>query len=108
MFSRKITLLASAILLSSAALSHAADFPQPLGASAPGAAAQREIRIGPMTRYVNVERAETVRFVTAQGAFTWTFDTAPGRTVFDFDQIAPPAFAGSGIRVYVGEPAGDR
>lgn len=111
MFTRKITMLATAILLSAAAAAAAAqagDMAQLFGASAPAATAQRDIKIGPMTRYINVDRAETVRFVTDQGSFAWSFDTAPNRTVFDFGLIAPSGIKADGIRVFVGEPTGGR
>ncbi|RZA34715.1 MAG: CzcE family metal-binding protein [Lysobacteraceae bacterium] len=108
MTTRTTTHCLAAILLSVTAVSHAEDIPQPYGVAAPAESAQRDIRIGPMTRYVNVERAEIVRFVTDKGSFAWSFDTAPNRQVFSFKQIAPVEQQAQEVRVYIADSARDR
>jgi hypothetical protein len=108
MSNRRTSFFFTAIMLSACAAANAREIPQPYGFQAPAESAQREVRIGPTTRYVNVDRTETVRFVTDDGTFAWNFDIAPNRHVFDFSQIAPAARQASGVRVYVGEPGGDR
>lgn len=108
MSNRHIASLLAAILLPLTATSRAGDLPQPYGVPAPVESAQREIKIGPMTRYVNVERAETVRFVTEKGSFAWSFDIDPNRQEFAFDQIAPAALQAHEVRVFVGRSAHDK
>lgn len=73
------------------------------GSATQAGAAEREIRIEPGTKWVNVNRNETVRFVsTASGkSFVWKFDTL-GTPSFDFGQIAPNGVADQQrIRVFV-------
>lgn len=108
MNAQAIAKFATAVLFSAAAAAHAGDIPQPYGTPVQTESAQREIKIQSATRYVNVERGETVRFVTPQGAFVWNFDTDRNRSQFDFAQIVPQAVSGNGIRVFVGDAASDR
>jgi hypothetical protein len=108
MSNRRTAFLFAAIVLTASAATHAREIPQPYGFQAPAESAQREVKIGPATKYVNVDRTETVRFVTESGTFAWNFDIAPDRHVFDFSRIAPAALNVNGVRVFVGEPGGDR
>jgi hypothetical protein len=102
--------LAATIVLSLAAplasaaegSSHRSQF----GVPAEDRAAQREILIGPDTRWANVTEGETIRFVvrTPSGAgesFTWYFDTVGDRSM-DLRQIAPPGTIGRPLHVYIG------
>ena len=77
----------------------------PYGSAAPEAQAERTIQIGPNTRWVNVNRLETVRFVIDQGGaqktFTWRFDAQPLRP-FGLSAVAPAGALGQQqVTVYV-------
>jgi len=77
----------------------------PYGSVAPEAQAERTIQIGPNTRWVNVNRMETVRFVIdpggAQKTFTWRFDALPLRP-FSLSAVAPAGALGpQQVTVYV-------
>lgn len=77
----------------------------PYGYSVPETQAERTIQIGPDTRWVNVNRMETVRFVINQGGaqktFAWRFDRAPLRP-FNLGDVAPTGSLGAQqVTVYV-------
>jgi hypothetical protein len=75
------------------------------GEAAIPAAAVRTIVIGPKTRWVNVERGETVKFVANGQEFAWDFDgTLPS---FDLKQVAPQGTIDRGLSVYVAPSAAD-
>ena len=81
------------------------DIKDPWGYPVPEAQAERTIRIGPDTRWVNVTRLETVRFIVDQGgaqkSFAWRFDTLPFRS-FTMNDIAPTSVLGlQEVKVYV-------
>lgn len=78
------------------------------GTPATSAASQREIKLDAKTKWVNVQRGETVRFVTEQSSFAWTFDTLRPSTSFDLAEIAPQDGNAQGIKVYVSKSEGDR
>lgn len=68
--------------------------------------ADREIRIGSDTRWVNVNGGETIKFVvdTSNGprSFIWRFDTTT-ESALELNRIAPAGVAERGrVRVYVG------
>jgi hypothetical protein len=98
--------------LAASALALAAAFAVPAFAAQPAASsnygtpvhagqADREIRLDPATRWVNVQQNETVRFVVGGQNFTWRFDTL-GTPTFDLNQVAPAGMLGGApITVYV-------
>ncbi|MFN4329539.1 MAG: CzcE family metal-binding protein [Limnobacter sp.] len=70
----------------------------PLGYSA-NAAADRVVNLDKGTKYLNVNRMETVRINVAGKSVTWTFDTL-GTPNFPLSKIIPGA---EGVTVYVSE-----
>lgn len=64
--------------------------------AAPNAfAADREIRIGPDAKWVNVTHDETVRFVTSNGkSFTYRFDTGNAFAI-ELNKVAPAGVLGN-------------
>lgn len=67
--------------------------------------ADREIRVGADTRWVNVNDGETIKFIvdTAEGprSFLWRFDTTT-ESVVELKRIAPAGMVGGNVRIYVG------
>lgn len=72
----------------------------PFGTFAPAKAAVRVIKLNAGSKYLNVERGETVTIVKGEKAFTWKFDTFPTPS-FALAKIAPNDFGAGQIRVYV-------
>ena len=72
----------------------------PLGTPAEGALADRIVKLGPASRYLNVYRGDTITIVSGEKAFTWKFDTL-GTPVFELAKIAPRDFGAGQITVYV-------
>ncbi len=72
----------------------------PLGTPAQGTPTARVIKLGPGSKYVNVERGEIVTIVNGEKAFTWRFDTL-GTYSFELTKIAPRDFGADLVRVYV-------
>ena len=103
----KILVLACVVLIGALApAARGASTPGDFGSQVQGSAASRTITIMDSTRYVNVDRFETVRFVIRdatgrESGFAWHFNTFGGR-VFQLSEIAPAGFLGErDIRVYV-------
>lgn len=65
------------------------------------AAVDRTIVIEPGTKWVNVNRNETVRFLAGDKSFTWRFDTL-NQSVVELDKIAPAGLIDRPIKAYVG------
>jgi hypothetical protein len=85
-----------------AAMAAHADVPtRLLGDVVPPAEATRTIRIDPATRYVNVNRGDTVRFVVNGQQFAYYFDGAEGETSFDLRQVAPPGVLNHRVVAYI-------
>lgn len=68
----------------------------------PVSQAQRTVRIGPATHYVNVELGEVVRFVSGDKEFAFNFD---GTLVaaFDLERVAPAGSIDHHVTVYVND-----
>ena len=81
-------------------MSHQRDTNAPLGTPAQGASADRIIKIGTGSKYLNVYRGEIVTIVNGEKAFTWKFDTL-GTPSFELAKIAPRDFGAGQVRVYV-------
>lgn len=68
----------------------------------------REIRVGPNTRWVNVEHNDTVKFVAGGETFEWKFDTREASTQFPLSRIAPPEVpVARNVMVYVSPEPSD-
>ena len=67
----------------------------------PSAWADRVIRIGPDTRYVNVEGGQTVRFIAGDKSFAWHFMVAGTVHSFDLKEVAPPGILDHTVTAYV-------
>lgn len=78
---------------------------QTLGSPGENGFSARVIKIGPETRWANVQNHELIRFVdlpTGQ-SFVWRFDTLA--MLVDLRQVAPSGFAGGRrVDVYVTTP----
>ena len=72
----------------------------PLGTPAQGALADRTVKLGPGSRYLNVYRGDIITIVRGEKAFTWKFDTL-GFPVFELAKIAPRDFDAGHVTVYV-------
>lgn len=72
----------------------------PLGMPAPDSAAQRAVTITPSTKYVDVERGETVKFTSNGKTFTWLFDTVD-TPKFNLAAIAPKEANIQDVTVYL-------
>lgn len=86
----------SAVLASSAYAIDMIDY----GAPASNNFADRQIKLTPATKWVNVTNGETVRFTADGKSFTWHFDTFSEST-FDLSAIAPVDLHIQRVRVYV-------
>jgi hypothetical protein len=73
----------------------------PLGETAPTAAANRTIAITPDTRYVNVEGGQIVKFVVGGKTFIWAFDGTENVQSFDLNQVTPPGLLDHVVTAYV-------
>jgi hypothetical protein len=103
---RRIPLAAAAALALSGAGSALADHgavnPN-LGTPVHAESFDRQIEIGPGTRWANVTRNETVKFVLVNGdgsksSFVWRFDTL-GTPVIDLNALAPAG--AQAVKIYV-------
>jgi hypothetical protein len=76
------------------------------GSPAHSVAFDRQIEVGPNTRWANVVKNETVKFVVTNGdgsqdSFIWRFDTL-GTPAIDLRSLAPSSLSGTpAIKVYV-------
>jgi heavy-metal resistance protein CzcE len=76
-----------------------------LGKPAQASAAQRTISIDPKTRWITVERGETVKFVANGQEFAWAFNGMSSS--FDLNRIAPTGTLNRDLKVYVWPNAED-
>lgn len=110
MFNRKsISAVAATLLLAAISFnSHAAgSVTTAHGTSATANAKLRTIKVDADTKWVNVQRGETVTFVSGDGSFSWTFDTLHPEASFNLAEIAPSNFKAQNIRVFVVKSAED-
>lgn len=63
-------------------------------------AAEREVRLLPSTKFVNVNHWESVRFVKDGRAFDWKFDSVTTNS-FALSRIAPAGWDVGQVRVYL-------
>jgi hypothetical protein len=68
--------------------------------------ADRTVRIGPHSHWVNVGYGDTVRFVVddssgAERSFMWKFDVSPEVSEVDLDKVAPADFLHHQVQVFV-------
>jgi len=102
-----VTPLALSIALSLlSACAHVAPTVSSLGESAEGHPYTRTIKVGPTTRFVNVDSGEVIKFVVqgpdgAERAFTWTFARVR-ETVGDLGQLAPAGAVARPVKIIVG------
>lgn len=98
--------LAGSLLWAAAAGANHPPVSAAFGTAVHDGSADREIRIGPDTRWVNVNDGETIKFVvdsaTGSRSFIWRFDTTTESTM-ELNRIAPAGMLErGGVRVYVG------
>jgi hypothetical protein len=72
-----------------------------LGQPATPTTADRTIRIGPDTRYVNVEGGEIIRFVVGDKAFGWSFNGSTTVSNFSLNRVAPAGVLDHDVTAYV-------
>jgi len=72
-----------------------------LGQSMPTATADETIRIGPETKYVNVQGGQIVRFDVGDKSFIWKFNGFDDFNSFDLNRIAPPGLLDHTVKTYV-------
>ena len=95
--------LVAALTLATSATQAAYTLDQDLGSLAPDNVFNRVITISPNTKWVNVNRDESVKFVDATSgkSFVWQFNTPAQK--FDLSKVAPSGIlSGRQIDVYVG------
>lgn len=68
--------------------------------------ADRIVRLGPDSHWVNVAYGESVEFIAqgengAQRSFAWRFDVSPTTNYVDLSQMAPADFPDQNVRVFV-------
>ena len=81
-------------------MSHQRETNAPLGTPSQNAIADRIVKLGPGSKYLNVYQGEIVTIVNGEKAFTWKFDTL-GEPSFELAKIAPGNFGAGQVRVYV-------
>ena len=95
--------LATALTFASGALAAGYSLDQDLGSPGNDNVYERVITISPNTKWVNVNRDETVKFIDASSgkSFVWYFKTPAMR--FDLSKVAPGGIlAGRRVDAYVG------
>jgi hypothetical protein len=101
--------IAATLLIAAASLNaHAVEADGFNGTPATANAAVRTIKVDSQTKWVNVQRGETVNFVGPNGSFAWTFDTLRPETNFNLAEIAPSSIKVQGVKVYVAKSPDDR
>lgn len=70
------------------------------GHALPADTAEREVRLAPSTRFVNVTHWESVRFVKDGRAFDWKFDSVTTES-FPLARIAPAGWDVGQVQVYM-------
>jgi hypothetical protein len=99
---RKWALLScSAILLSACASQDALPPVSLLGQQVEDTAATQSIRIGPDTRWANIESGQIVRFVIGPRTFTWAFNNSQEVTSFDLNRVTPPGLLDHRVTIYL-------
>jgi hypothetical protein len=95
-----LPLLAGAAIASAQAAPHtgtSADYGSVIATSA----VDKVVKVGALTRYVNVEDGQTVRFDVDGQTFTFAFHTWPGDQSVDLAVIAPDGVSVPHVRVYI-------
>lgn len=75
--------------------------PEYAGAPAPTTAADYTVNLTSATKYVNVDRGDTVRFVAGGQQFAWNFNSADTTWAVSLRDIAPPGVIGRDVIVYI-------
>jgi hypothetical protein len=99
----KAALVASAAIALSACGTTAERLPPVslLGQQVDDTAATQSIRIGPDTRWANIESGQIVRFVIGSRTFTWAFNNSQEVTSFDLNRVTPPGLLDHRVTIYL-------
>ena len=100
---RAVVGIVAALTLASGASAVGYSLDQDLGSPGPDHVFNRVITISPNTKWVNVNRDESIKFIDASSgkSFVWQFKTPA--TKFDLSRVAPPGiWSGRRIDAYVG------
>jgi hypothetical protein len=76
------------------------------GAPAQADSADRVVRLGPDSHWIDVAYGETVEFIVdgesgAKRSFAWRFEVSPALSHVDLRNVAPADFPAQNVRVYV-------
>ena len=102
-------LVAFAVLTVSGYATSSVAIQDPYGSPISGVRVDRVVRIGPSTRFVNVERFERVRFEFSESgrSFQWQFYTL-GHPTIKLGQIAPDLGSQQDVMIYVSSSPDER
>jgi hypothetical protein len=94
-------LAAGVLLLSACATQGALPPVSLLGQQVDDTAATQSMRIGPDTRWANIESGQIVRFVIGSRTFTWAFNNSQEVTSFDLNRVTPPGLLDHRVTIYL-------
>jgi hypothetical protein len=100
-FRRAAGAAGAALILSACATQESLPPVSLLGQQVEDTAATQSIRIGPDTRWANIESGQIVRFVIGPRTFTWAFNNSQEVTSFDLNRVTPPGLLDHRVTIYL-------
>jgi hypothetical protein len=100
-FRRAAFAAGAALILSACATQESLPPVSLLGQQVEDTAATQSIRIGPDTRWANIESGQIVRFVIGPRTFTWAFNNSQEISSFDLNRVTPPGLLDHRVTIYL-------
>lgn len=91
----------AALILSACAMQQSLPPVSLLGQQVDDTAATQSVRIGPDTRWANIESGQIVRFIIGSRTFTWAFNNSQEITSFDLNRVTPPGLLDHRVTIYL-------